>query len=227
MTTAQQILDFYSNLSLKSVKEPGVSVMNPFLSEEVQEVNSVFYNRFFNDESKRFFLIAINPGRFGAGVSGIPFTDPVVLEDVLHISNSFQKRKELSAVFVYELIEAMGGPEAFYNQFFITNVSPLGFMKDGKNLNYYDIASLQNELKPFIIETMNHQVEKWGRTEIAFTIGKGTNHKAMVKLNNEYKWFEKIVALPHPRWVMQYRLRFKDQLIDEVKSTILEEISKS
>ncbi len=225
MTTAQQILDFYYHLSLNSVKQPGVTVMNPFLSKEVQEVNSVFYNRFFNDETRRFFLIAINPGRFGAGVTGIPFTDPVVLEDMLQISNSFQKRKELSAVFVYELIEAMGGPKEFYNQFFITNVSPLGFMKDGKNLNYYDIASLQNELKPFIVETMNHQVEKWGRTEVAFTIGKGTNHKAVVKLNKEYKWFDEIIALPHPRWVMQYRLRFKNQIVKEVRNSILDCVS--
>lgn len=224
-STGQKILRFYQGIQLSSVKEKGVEVMNPFTNTEVQEINEVFYNRFYNDGGKRFFLIAINPGRFGAGVTGLPFTDPVILQNTLGIPNSFQKRKELSAVFIYELIEAMGGVEAFYNQFYITNVSPLGFVKEGKNLNYYDMASLQKELTPFIVQTMNQQVSQWGRQEVAFTIGKGTNHKAMLKLNETHKWFDKIVALPHPRWIMQYRLKHKDTLLDEVKNTINQSIT--
>jgi uracil-DNA glycosylase len=219
-TTGQKIFEFYKQVELESVKQKGVGVMNPFLNPEVQQVNEVFYNRFFNDSGKRVFLIAINPGRFGAGVTGIPFTDPVVLQDELGIANSFQKRKELSAVFISDIMLALGGVEAFYNQFYITNVSPLGFVKEGKNLNYYDIPALQKELEPFIVQHMNHQVKEWGRQDVAFTIGKGKNHKAMVDLNKKHQWFEKIVALPHPRWVMQYRLKSKDLILDEVVEVI-------
>ena len=219
-TTGQKIVDFYKSVNLKSVKENGVEILNPFENIEVQEICEVFYNRFYNDSAKRFFLIAINPGRFGAGVTGLPFIDPVVLEEKLGMPNSLPKRKELSAVFIHELIDLMGGSEAFYNQFYITNVSPLGFVKEGKNLNYYDIDSLQNELKPFIVKHMNKQVKEWGRTDVAFTIGKGLNHKAMLKLNKEYKWFDKLIALPHPRWVMQYRLKSKDLILDEVVETL-------
>lgn len=215
-TTGQKILDFYKGVELNRVKTKGVSVMNPFLSEEVQEINEVFYNRFFNDSGKRTFMIAINPGRFGAGVTGIPFTDPVELEEELGIPNSFQKRKELSAVFIHDMIQALGGFDAFYSKFYITNVSPLGFVKDGKNLNYYDIKSLQEELEPFIVQHMNHQVREWGSSEVAFTIGKGKNHKAVVDLNKKHGWFEKVIALPHPRWVMQYRLKSKDLILDEL-----------
>ncbi|MGB1003528.1 MAG: uracil-DNA glycosylase family protein [Salibacteraceae bacterium] len=219
-TTGQKILEFYKSVELNSVKEKGVGVMNPFLSDEVLAINEVFYNKFFNDSGKRIFMIAINPGRFGAGVTGIPFTDPVELENEIGIPNSFQKRKELSAVFIHDMIQALGGFEQFYNQFYITNVSPLGFVKDGKNLNYYDIPNLQKELEPFIIRHMNHQVKQWGKTHIAFTIGKGKNFKAVVDLNKKHHWFDKIIALPHPRWVMQYRLKSKDLILDEVIQTI-------
>jgi len=190
--------------------------MNPFKNQEVQQICDVFYNRFYNDHGKRIFLIAINPGRFGAGVTGLPFTDPLVLQDILGISNSFQKRKELSAIFIYELIEALGGLDVFYSKFFFSNVSPLGFVKDGKNLNYYDISSLQSELTPWIIKQMNFQVEKWGRRDVAYTIGKGKNHKVLMELNKSQQWFDKIIALPHPRWVMQYNLKHKDSIIDEI-----------
>lgn len=219
-TNGQDIIEFYNRLNLNNLKENGVGVMNPFQVAEVQEICEVFYNRFYNDNGKRIFLIAINPGRFGAGVTGLPFTDPTILEDVLGIPNSFKKRKELSAVFIYELIEALGGLDSFYSNFYIGNVSPLGFVKDGKNLNYYDIPSLQQELTPWMEEQMTYQVEKWGRRDIAFTIGKGKNHKELLKLNDKNQWFDKIVALPHPRWVMQYNLKRKDVIIDEIVSTI-------
>ena len=223
-TTGQKIVEFYNNLDLGSLNENGVGVLNPFKETEVQDICNTFYNQFYNDTGKRIFLIGINPGRFGAGITGLPFTDPILLEERVGIKNSFQKRKELSAVFIHEIIDAFGGLAPFYNQFYFTSVSPLGFVKDGKNLNYYDMASLQEELTPFIVEQMNHQVKEWGRTDVAFTIGKGQNHKELLKFNAQHKWFDKIVALPHPRWVMQYRLKSKDLILDEVVSTMMNEI---
>ena len=223
-STGEKILDFYSHLELEQLKTPNVQVMNPFKKEEVQAICEVFYNQFYNDSGKRVFMIAINPGRFGAGVTGLPFTDPTILENTLNIPNDFVKRKELSAIFIYELIEALGGVEMFYQNFFFTNVSPLGFLQDGKNLNYYDVADLQKELTPWMVEQMTRQVENWGRADIAFTIGKGKNHKELVKLNDQHKWFKKIVALPHPRWVMQYRLKSKNLILDETVSIIRESL---
>tara|TARA_R110002050_G_scaffold300722_2_gene471919 strand:+ start:63616 stop:64293 length:678 start_codon:yes stop_codon:yes gene_type:complete len=223
-TTGQKIIEFYDNLELQPLKEKGVGILNPFKKAEVQDICSVFYNRFYQDYGKRIFLIGINPGRFGAGVTGLPFTDPILLEERVGIKNTFQKRKELSAVFIHEIIDAFGGLESFYSQFYFTSVSPLGFVKDGKNCNYYDYPSLQKELTPFIIRQMNHQVTEWGRSDIAFTIGKGQNHKVLVKLNDTHKWFDKIVALPHPRWVMQYRLKSKDLILDEIIASMNSEI---
>lgn len=206
MTTAEYIIDFFNSLDL-SVKQPGVEVLNPYKTVEVQTICNAFYNQYYNDGGKRIFMLGINPGRFGAGATGIPFTDPVILQERLGIQNSFTKRNELSAVFIYEFIDALGGVDAFYSKFFFSNASALGFVKEGKNLNYYDEKPLEQELTPWMVDQLTTQVKQWGRTDVAFTIGKGKNFKYLNDLNKKHQWFDKLIALPHPRWVMQYRLK--------------------
>ena len=51
--------------------------------------------------TQRHLLLGINPGRFGGGVTGIPFTDPIRLQNVCGIENNFEKKQELSSVFIY------------------------------------------------------------------------------------------------------------------------------
>src|SRR5687768_18158258 len=46
---------------------------------------------------------------------------------------------------------AYGGCDKFYSDFFITAVSPLGFVKNGKNVNYYDDRELLYAVTPFKI----------------------------------------------------------------------------
>jgi hypothetical protein len=220
-TTGHQIIQFYEGLDLVLPANLGVEVMNPYKNEEVQSICTTFYNRYFDDFDSRIFIIAINPGRFGAGVTGLPFTDPTVLEETLGIQNSFPKRKELSAIFIYELIEWMGGVEYFYKNFFFGNVSPLGFTQNGKNLNYYDNKPLQYEITPWIIEQLNYQIQNWGRRDVAFSLGKGDNYTFIQQLNKKYGWFEKILPLPHPRWVMQYKLGQKTAFLQDVAATLM------
>ncbi|MBK7873114.1 MAG: DUF4918 family protein [Saprospiraceae bacterium] len=143
MTFAQQVLQF--NLSLPpSLKVPtGIEVLFPYEASETIQAMTTFYEKYYNDQEQRIFIFGINPGRFGAGVTGVPFTDPIRLVEECNISNNFQKKPELSSVFVYEFIHAFGGLEAFYKKFYITSLSPLGFTKDGKNYNYYDDRELQ------------------------------------------------------------------------------------
>jgi hypothetical protein len=128
--------------------------MFPYSDQTVMQVTSAFYRKFFGDTSQRVFLIGINPGRFGGGTTGIPFTDPVSLEKQCGITNPFPKRRELSAEFVEALIERFGGPGDFYRTFFITAVSPVGFTKDGKNYNYYDDSEAFAALRPFIVKNL-------------------------------------------------------------------------
>ncbi len=215
MSLSNKILNFLFNLQFPLELPPTVEVMNPFGDEETGRIVKTFYNKYYNDNYPRYCIIGINPGRFGGGVTGIPFTDPIRLEKECGIENNWQRKQELSSVFVYDMIEAYGGAKAFYSQFYFTAVSPLGFTKAGKNLNYYDDKVLAKQIIPFAVECFKKQIN-WGlQTSVAFCLGEGTNFKFLTKLNNEYRLFDKLVPLSHPRFIMQYKLKTKNVYIDK------------
>lgn len=215
MTWAENILEYHFALRTDIVLPDGVEWLFPYDNEETQRSMTKFYRRFYNDNNPRIMLLGINPGRFGAGVTGVPFTDPVLLEDVCEIPNTFNKRRELSSAFVYEFIGALGGIDKFFKSFYITSICPLGFIKDGKNYNYYDSRALQEAVMPMIIDNLKTQIGFGAAKSAAYSMGKGKNFKFLKTLNDEHKLFEKVVALPHPRWVMQYRLKSKDIFVEE------------
>ena len=199
----------------------GVKVLDPFSAPSVWEIIERFYLKYYNDLVPRTFLIGINPGRLGAGITGIPFTDPVRLRDVLHISNNLGNKAELSSKFIYEIINEIGSADVFFGSFYITSVSPLGFVKDGKNLNYYDNKDLEIALESNIIESMWEQINGIASNrEVAFCLGQGKNYHYFDKLNKACGFFERIVPLPHPRWVMQYRLKSKNEFIEKYISEL-------
>ena len=171
-----------------------------------------FYNKYFSDVNERRLILGINPGRFGAGVTGIPFTDPKILESECGINNPFPKKHELSAIFVYELIEAYGGKEIFYKDYFISSVCPLGFIKEGININYYDDKNLYKAVEKKIVSKMWDQLDIGMKRDVAFSLGKGTNYKFLKKLNEDHQFFDKVIPLPHPRWIMQYRRKSKEEI---------------
>ena len=192
----------------------------PYEEEETRRVMKQFYNRYYPDTGKRIFILGINPGRFGAGVTGIPFTDPIRLEK-LGIENSFSKRQELSSVFIYDMIDQYGGPESFYSKFYFSSLSPLGFVRHGKNYNYYDDRDLAKALKPYIIQNIESQIKFGANRSIVFCLGQGKNYTYLDNLNKEFGWWERVEALPHPRWIMQYKLKRKDEFVDLYKSHFL------
>lgn len=210
---SDKIIDFLFHLTIPFKLPKDVEVLDAHQRKDVQEACVSFYKKYYNDNNKRHVLIGINPGRFGGGVTGIPFTDPIRLENVCGIKNDFQKKQELSSVFIYEMIEAFGGVSKFYKQFYFSAMSPLGFVKHGKNLNYYDDKDLLEKIQPFIIDCMNKQIAIGLHTDVCFCIGEGENFKYLKKLNDKHKWFERIETVPHPRFIMQYRLKRKDEFI--------------
>lgn len=213
MTFAQQVLQF--NLSLPpSLEVPiGIEVLFPYEASETIRAMTAFYEKYYNDAEQRIFIFGINPGRFGAGVTGVPFTDPIRLVEECNISNNFQKKPELSSVFVYEFIHAFGGLEAFYKQFYITSLSPLGFTKDGKNYNYYDDRELQEVVRPFIVDSILKQQEFPTNRKVALCMGQGKNAAFFQKINEQHRFFDEILVLPHPRWVMQYRRKRMEEFV--------------
>src|SRR4249919_2982169 len=110
MDLAHNILSFLFNLTLPFKLPNHIEVLDAHQREDVQEACKLFYTKYYSDNNKRILLLGINPGRFGGGVTGIPFTDPVRLEKVCGIGSSFaeQKKQELSSVFIYEMIAAYG-----------------------------------------------------------------------------------------------------------------------
>ncbi len=225
-TFDEKILNFCFGLpkTLKTPKEVGV--IYPFEQAETRRVMKEFYSKYYHDSNPRYFLFGINPGRFGAGVTGVPFTCPKRLVSECGIANNFDKKPELSSEFVYLFKNEFGGVEEFCKYFFITSLSPLGFIKDGKNYNYYDDKKLEKMVTPFIVESIDKQLELGGRRDAAICIGMGQNAKFFKKLNEKHQFFEKIIPLPHPRWVMQYRRKTMDVHLNSYVDTLLDLASK-
>ena len=174
-------------------------------------------------QKQAHLILGINPGRFGAGLTGIPFTDPKRLISECHIDYVGKMAHEPSSVFIYEMIKAYGGVPAFYSDFYINSPSPLGFTftdKKGreKNYNYYDSAELLHATNGFIIESLAKLIGLGVKTDVCFCFGTGKNEKFLNQLNREHGFFGKIVALEHPRYIMQYKSRYKDFYIDKYLS---------
>lgn len=214
-TFEDRAIEFYSGLGIEADLPPGVEVLNPYADWEVSSVVASFFRRYYNDVDERVLVLGINPGRFGAGITGITFTDPIRLEVDCGISNSFEKRPELSSRFIYDVIHAFGGVTPFFNRFFLSAVSPLGFIKSGKNLNYYDEWNLEDSLHEFILSTLQEQCRLGIRTDRIVCLGEGKNYEYLQKINREANLFREIVPLPHPRWVMQYRFPRKEEYVQQ------------
>ena len=216
----EHILDYHFSLRSDIKLPSGVDWLMPYADPETRKCMIAFYEKFYDDFQPRIFILGINPGRFGAGLTGVPFTDPIRLK-LLGIENKFPLKPELSSVFVYEMIDAIGGPHNFYRQFYITSLSPLGFIKDGINYNYYDDKELSRIVRPFIIKNIETQLQFGADRTKVFCLGQGKNFEYLSKLNDEYQWWESVVPLPHPRWIMQYRLKRKAEFIEVYKDTLM------
>jgi hypothetical protein len=215
MTWAENLYSFYSNLQPPDNLPDGIEWLYPQKDPEVMKVVKKFLDTYYKDACRRTLMFGINPGRFGAGVTGVNFTAPRQLFEQCGIAHSFKNQSELSAEFIYEMINRYGGPGKFYSKYFIGSVCPLGFTRNGKNINYYDDKALLAIAEPFIINTINQQVSFHAITEKAFSIGGEKNYKYLCKLNERFNWFENIIPLPHPRFIMQYRRKTKEVFIRE------------
>ncbi len=204
--------DFFKNIQL-TVDIPEIEVMNPYHEATTFELVTRFFNRFYDDRNKRTFIFGINPGRFGAGITGISFTDPINLAEKCNIPNTLPKKHELSSVFIYNVVENYGDVEDFFRRYFITSISPLGFVKNGKNMNYYDSVLLQNAVKPFILKTIREQFEFGCFSNCAICVGGDKNYKFLNNINQELKLFKHIIPLEHPRFIMQYRRKALKQYL--------------
>jgi hypothetical protein len=220
-TFADRVIEFNKNLFFNHKLPPGLKVMNPFVeSPEALRVSSLFYRKFYDDNRKRRLILGINPGRFGAGVTGIPFTDTKRLSEKCGLQIEGLKTHEPSSVFTYEVIDAYGGIERFCGDYYINSPSPLGFVKttgNGKaiNYNYYDSRELLKTLHEFLVGSIRGHISLGIKTDVAFCLGTGKNYNVLTALNTRYKFFDNLIPLEHPRYIMQYKSGRKEEFIEK------------
>jgi len=215
-TFGSRAFRFYTELACPRLSR-GIAVMNPYPDAHVRDCVRMFFERYFDDNQERVLVFGINPGRFGAGITGVTFTDPVALAENCGIGNDPSRRREISSVFIYKLIERYGGARRFYRRFFLTAVSPLGFTRNGRNLNYYDDPALERSVTPFITKAIEQQIALGGRRDRAIVLGVGKNARFLQRLNERHRFFQRIDALEHPRWIMQYRRRQLSRYLGKYK----------
>lgn len=227
-TFADKIIAFNEQVEFTGSLPEGIRIMNPFKENpEVLALSGAFYKKFYNDNQQRHLILGINPGRFGAGVTGVPFTDSHRLKNECGLPYAGKDTYEPSAVYIYEMIHAFGEAAAFYQHFYINSVCPLGFtsIKDnGKevNYNYYDSKKLTDAVYDFMVWNIKTQISMGVSTDVCFCFGTGQNEKFLIKLNDKMSFFKKIVALEHPRYIMQYKSKSKQMYIDKYLSAFSE-----
>lgn len=220
-TFADKVIAFNKSLRFSAPLPQDIRVMNPFReNKDSLKVSSVFYKKYYNDYNHRNIILGINPGRFGAGLTGVPFTDPKRLVEKCAIPYPGSPAHEPSSVFIYQMIEAYGGLEQFYGRFYINSICPLGFtIKNnlGKEVNYnfYDDKTLMKTAHDFMVKSIRKQISFGIHTDVCFCLGSGKNEKILRKLNDEYGFFKEIIPLEHPRFVMQYKSKYVQDYIDK------------
>lgn len=214
MTWAQHLVSYYSSLRPHMELPNNVQWLYPQEQPGVLDVVKEFCDKYFADENARTVLLGINPGRLGAGVTGVNFTAPKQLSQYCEVEHPFRMQTELSAEFIYDMINAYGGPHAFYSHYFIGSVCPLGFVREGKNLNYYDDPELLKAVRPFIIRSMNELLTAPVNRKTCICLGGEKNYKFLNALNDEQGYFERIISVPHPRFIMQYKRKQKAEYIE-------------
>ena len=214
-TWAEHLLVLYGNLKPPKNLPNDIEWLYPQKNATVMDIFGKFLHKYYNDDKPRKIFLGINPGRFGAGVTGVNFTAPKQLKEYCGIDHSFKNQSELSAEFIYEMIMAYGGANKFYSDFFIGSVCPLGFIKHGKNINYYDDKDLLKTVEPFVIKSLEQLLHLNVDRKTCFAIGGEKNFKYLNSLNERVQWVDEIIPLAHPRFIMQYRRKQKQEFISQ------------
>lgn len=223
-TVAQEILEFNDNLGRVSLEVlKGFNLINAFNGANKDTVKRVlykFYAKYYNDTDKRFMILGSSPAQRGTALTGVPFEDVNHLQEDTGISiNAFGANKRSSS-FLYEVMEKYGGRQNFYKQFYMGFVCPLGIEKinlkgNWVNCNYYENAALKKCLYPFIVDSLRRQIDFNIDTTVCFCIGSGENFKFLTNINNKHHFFDTIVPLEHPRFIMQYNADRKEEFMQK------------
>ncbi|MBA1393336.1 DUF4918 family protein, partial [Lactobacillus sp. XV13L] len=114
-TFGEKVLSFHEELARVSIGLPkNYRILNPYSGknrELVNEVNTIFYKKFFDDIRTRRLVLGSSPARRGTSVTGVPFEDTyqIYLHTGIRINDFFINQS--SSNFLYEVINEYGGPK--------------------------------------------------------------------------------------------------------------------
>lgn len=221
---SQRIIHFNKTTHYDGYLPEGIKIMNPYLNPVALEASSRFYNKYYADDNKRVFILGINPGRFGSGLTGVSFTDPKRLQEYCGIDTTLDRKHEPSSEFIYNMITAYGGVAEFYATYYIQSVCPLGFTSLNSkanhiNYNYYDLKELYTAVKPFIVQSLRQQIALGLYTDTVVCLGTGKNYEYLSRINDEFQLFKKILPVEHPRFIKQYKAKSEHLYIERYLET--------
>jgi len=231
MTIADQILKFNDMLSRELFVLPTeFKVVNPFNGDQkelVEKITNEFYKKYYNDNRPRRLILGSSPSRRGTSITGVPFEDAKHLQQETGIFIDKFYVNQYSSEFLYDVIREYGGCNKFYNDFYMNFVCPLGIVRTNSkdkevNCNYYENKKLQNALYPFIIKSIQSYIDLGIDTSICYCIGSGENYKFLSEINKKYNFFDTIIPLEHPRFIMQYNSKHKDIFIEKYINALCE-----
>ena len=223
-TFSDNVLEFNEWLANTSLELfDNYSISNPFNGKnriQIKEITNAFYKKYYNDHNKRYLILGSSPARKGTATTGIPFEDASHLykETGIMIDNFYINKS--SSNFLYDVMEQYGGCQRFYKDFFMSFVCPIGIVNVNSkgnlvNANYYENKKLEKASHNFIVDSLKKQIALGIDTSICYCIGSGENFKFLTKINEEYHFFDKIISLEHPRFIMQYNSKDRNKYLDK------------
>ncbi|MDR0897048.1 MAG: SMUG2 DNA glycosylase family protein [Oscillospiraceae bacterium] len=160
----------------------------------ITERLAAFYHQHYSDTHPRRLILGSSPARRGSAQSGIPFVDDA---------------PRPASAFLADVIAGCGGEEAFYKQFLMDFLCPLALVRTTAqrrevNANYYESTALQQALTPLMLAHLQGLIALGIDRSVCFCIGSGENFRFLSQINAAQGFFERLVPLEHPRFIMQY-----------------------
>ncbi len=132
------------------LRREGISILPGFM-ERIALVRA-FFRRYYGAPGPRVVLCGINPGRLGAGRTGLPFIDFQALSELM--PGCRERGRERSARFVAGVIGHFGA-RRFFDGVYLTNLSWFGFEREGRNVNVDALpVAVQREIRASLAEEL-------------------------------------------------------------------------
>lgn len=228
---SENVKDWHKYLSKIDLTVPsGYQILNPFEGTGQQKIRvstDLFYQHFYHDKNPRRIIIGSSPARRGSALTGIPFEDSDRIAKITGMKTENYHIQKGSSNFLERVMEEFGGIKKFYSTFYMTFVCPVGIEKRSDkgrltNVNYYENKKLLLSLQTTIIESLKMQLDFGIDNSTCYCIGSGENYKYLTRLNSEFRFFERIIPLEHPRFIMQYNSNKTEYYLKKYLDALME-----